>query len=65
MRPQPVYVIPNPGSPEAVEAGCSCPVLDNHHGKGRPYKDSVEFVMNFDCPIHGPAALATWESKVE
>lgn len=30
---------PAPGSPEAVSAGCTCPVLDNSFGKG------VEFDM--------------------
>ena len=25
---------PNPGSDAAIEAGCTCPVLDNGHGKG-------------------------------
>jgi len=25
---------PNPGSPEAIKKGCTCPVLDNGHGKG-------------------------------
>lgn len=26
---------PKPGTKEASAAGCSCPVLDNHHGRGR------------------------------
>lgn len=25
---------PNPGSDEAIAAGCRCPVLDNAHGRG-------------------------------
>ena len=29
-----VKEIPNPGSNEAVELGCTCPVLDNDHGLG-------------------------------
>ena len=26
--------IPNPGSDAAIVAGCTCPVLDNGHGRG-------------------------------
>lgn len=26
--------VPNPGSDEAVERGCTCPVIDNHYGSG-------------------------------
>lgn len=44
-----VPVIPNPGSDEALDLGCTCPVLDNSHGYG--YKGI--FVMNGPCPIHG------------
>lgn len=25
---------PNPGSNQALDQGCTCPVLDNGHGKG-------------------------------
>ena len=28
---------PNPGSQEALDAGCTCAVLDNNHGKYAPY----------------------------
>jgi hypothetical protein len=42
---------PNPGSDEAIDAGCTCPVLDNAHGKG--YKGiEGRFVYNLECPIH-------------
>lgn len=40
----------NPGSPEAVKAGCTCPVMDNSHGEGRP---DGQFVISMDCPLHG------------
>jgi hypothetical protein len=40
---------PNPGSEAAQEAGCLCPVVDNHYGKGV----DGEFWMSADCPIHG------------
>ena len=48
----------NPGSDEAVAAGCTCPVMDNGHGSG--YLGGVQddtgqtvFVISGDCPIHG------------
>lgn len=45
---------PNPGSEEAQEQGCTCPVLDNNRGKGVPAgKGGVEFWMSSDCPLHG------------
>ncbi len=40
---------PNPGSKEAQDQGCTCPVLDNNHGKGV----GGLFWMNSDCPLHG------------
>jgi len=45
---------PNPGSPEAVQQGCMCPVMDNHNGEGRP-SDGYDksFWINYACPIHG------------
>ena len=50
----------NPGSPEAVAAGCTCPRLDNGHGKG--YLGGVKdqktgetlFVYIVGCPVHHP-----------
>lgn len=47
MRP------PNPGSDEAVDAGCTCPVLDNSHGEGMPGLFGKKlFWVNGDCPLH-------------
>jgi len=43
---------PNPGSPEAVAEGCTCPVLDNRHGKGLR-DDREEFWVSYACPLHG------------
>ena len=49
---------PNPGSDEAIEKGCTCPRMDNAHGKG--YLGGVKgedgetvFVINCSCPLHG------------
>ena len=49
---------PNPGSDEAIAQGCTCPVMDNGHGKGymggvKDEDGNVVFVMNCDCPLHG------------
>lgn len=41
---------PTPGSDAAVAAGCRCPVMDNHHGKGNPLG---QFWVNAECPLHG------------
>jgi hypothetical protein len=48
----------NPGSDEAIEQGCTCPVLDNAHGRGylggmRSPEGNPLFVMSADCPLHG------------
>lgn len=38
-----------PGSEEARDEGCTCPVLDNpYHGI------EGQYVTSFDCPLHGP-----------
>jgi hypothetical protein len=45
---------PNPGSPEAQDQGCACPVLDNHYGRGMKGKDGEAlFWINGECTIHG------------
>ena len=47
---------PNPGSPEAVANGCTCPVIDNGYGKG--YLGDGElfgWVIAESCPIHWQA----------
>ena len=45
---------PNPGSDDAIRAGCTCPVLDNAHGRGSMYgtKDAPVFIYAADCPLH-------------
>lgn len=43
MRP------PNPGSDAALDQGCTCPVLDNGHGRG-----SGPFWISGGCPLHDP-----------
>lgn len=42
---------PKPGSNEALEMGCTCPVMDNAHGRG--FRGNPDhFVYNKMCPIH-------------
>lgn len=49
-------VIPNPGSEEALNDGCVCPVIDNHYGKGFSYEndDTPHFWYTGGCPVHNP-----------
>lgn len=57
----------NPGSPEAVKNGCTCPVLDNSHGKG--YMGQVGrdgkpiFIISATCPIHGKSFFPWLEGE--
>jgi len=45
---------PNPGSPQAQERGCTCPVMDNCRGLGRGRDgESNGWWINGDCPLHG------------
>lgn len=43
-----------PGSPQATELGCTCPMLDNAHGHGA-YGDGKKYGwwINENCPLHG------------
>ena len=45
-------VKPNPGSDEAIKAGCKCPVLDNSRGKGSGHGEG-SFWINEHCSLHG------------
>ena len=51
--------IPNPGSDEALDMGCRCPVLDNAHGKGRHWQDGGLYWINEECDLHAPAPTPT------
>jgi hypothetical protein len=57
---------PNPGSDVALEAGCTCFVLDNARGKGN---SRGEFWYTVGCPVHylghtdlmvSPESLDAW-----
>lgn len=42
---------PNPGSDEAVEKGCTCPVLDNGRGDEK-LGNTRGFWITENCPLH-------------
>ena len=45
---------PPPGSDEARKIGCTCPVMDNHHGARIPTELGFpNYWVNEDCPVHG------------
>ncbi len=46
--------IPFPGSDEALLQGCTCPVMDNAHGKGWFSYGERQFWIAQDCPLHNP-----------
>ena len=53
-----------PGSPAAVEQGCTCPVIDNHHGRG--FRDDFQsYVISGDCPLHAGQFEPDWTRKCE
>lgn len=43
---------PNPGSREALDQGCLCPVMDNNHGKQPPFDDPDGWYIHAECPVH-------------
>jgi hypothetical protein len=44
---------PTPGSDEATAQGCTCPVLDNGHGRGAYQIDGKwQFWIDWACPVH-------------
>jgi hypothetical protein len=50
MPPRREPVHPNPGSAQARELGCRCPVTSNFHGEKQPFDDG--WVTTGDCPLH-------------
>ncbi|KKK63772.1 hypothetical protein LCGC14_2990910 [marine sediment metagenome] len=54
---------PSPGSEEALDLGCTCPVLDNAHGVGYLGIPDV-YVYTKDCPLHDEAADVDPESAI-
>lgn len=48
-----------PGSPEAVKLGCTCPILDNAHGRGARATIGTLYWISADCPIHREVEVIT------
>lgn len=48
-------IVPNPGSDEAVRRGCTCPQIDNEHGRG--YRGGPGFAISEKCRLHGQREL--------
>lgn len=45
---------PKPGSNDALEQGCTCPILGNMHGKGVKDKEgNIGYIVDIHCPLHG------------
>lgn len=45
---------PNPGSDAAIKQGCTCPVLDNAHGRGiMGAGENHGYWISNGCPLHG------------
>jgi hypothetical protein len=47
---------PNPGSDDAISAGCLCPVMDNGHGRCAPYPPDGWWIT-VGCPVHAPGGV--------
>lgn len=52
-----VIEVPDPGSPDAMNAGCWCPVFANRHGRGVEGRDGI-FEIVVGCPVHEPREAA-------
>lgn len=48
----------SPGSKEAWDRGCTCPVMGNAWGQGvaHPANTGVFFWINAACPLHGESS---------
>ena len=60
LRPRDLHIygwdpkeqIPNPGSLEAIDLGCTCPRMDNANGLGLSFDGKREWWRSADCPLH-------------
>ena len=55
---------PNPGSDEALDEGCTCPVMDNRYGDGArvdPKTGKVMFWYTEGCPVHSVREVVAME----
>lgn len=54
---------PFPGSDQARDLGCICPVLDNGHGNPALTRDRGGWVVVVGCPLHSPPVLGSLDSR--
>lgn len=47
--------MPNPGSPDALAQGCTCPQLENHYGHRAPHEPDT-WLVAMNCPVHARRA---------
>lgn len=45
--------IPAPGTEDAQNQGCTCPVMDNEYGRGYHGQAGI-YVYTAGCPVHRP-----------
>jgi hypothetical protein len=45
--------VPKPGSTKARDQGCTCPVMDNHHGEGFRRMGEQLWWIDSRCRMHG------------
>jgi hypothetical protein len=61
LDPDDIIKLPNdaPGSPAAVQNGCTCPQAENNFGRGRSKNGvfEIDFAADPLCPTHGLQAL--------
>jgi hypothetical protein len=53
-----------PGSQDARDAGCRCPLMDNGYGDPGLAKDRGGWVVNGSCPLHGFASDQAPEGRL-
>jgi hypothetical protein len=53
---------PNPGSKAAIDAGCTCPVMDNEYGAGYMGMKDV-YIYSAGCKLHKPDNLTNNEDE--
>lgn len=53
MSERDAQTVPNPGSDEAIKRGCTCPQMDNGHGRGRGGDgETFGWWITEGCPLH-------------
>lgn len=45
--------LPPHGAKDAINKGCTCPVIDNYYGKGFMLRGERVFWFNAGCCLHG------------